>query len=59
MFDVSTGFKGDRSVGTDFEGDELVMSEMIHLETLGMRRSPRLSTQERKQYTCRTSLMKF
>ena len=35
------------------------MPEMINLEGLGMRRSPRLATQEPKQYACKTSLMRF
>ena len=58
-FDMSTGFDKDKSASTDSKGDKLVMPDMINLETLGMRRSPRMATQERKQYTCRTSLMKL
>ena len=44
-FGPSTVFDRDKSASTNFEGNELIMPDMIKLETLGMRRSPRLATQ--------------
>ena len=61
-FGPGTVFDRDKSAraasSTASEGGELVMPDMINLETLGLRRSPRLATQERTQYAY-TSLMKF
>ena len=51
-FSPSTVFDRDESASavsiTASDGDELVMPDMINLETLGMHRSPRLATQEHK-----------
>ena len=57
---ASQDYKGENiPASTDSKGDGLLMPDMINLESLGMRRSSRLATFERKQYACKTALMKF
>ena len=57
---VSQDSEGDQiPASTDSEGDALFMPEIVNLDALGMRRSPRLATQERKKYACKTSLKRF
>ena len=48
---------GDYDVSSD-GGDDLTMSPMVDLFSEGLRRSPKLTTQERKNYTC-SMLKKF
>ena len=57
---VSQDYEGENvPASTDSEGDELLMPDMINLESIGTGKSPRLATLERKQYACKTALMKF
>ena len=48
---------GDYDVPSD-EGDDLTMPHMVDLASQGLRRSPRLANQERKNYAC-SMLKKF